>query len=270
MSGFNDSLRPTLLHNEERAWYTRIMEFFHFLFQVYVLGVIEKLTGRHLVIGKRKLRFVRLIAEGGYGYVYLVENQATKEKFALKQINLLTSSHTVDFRTEVSAHMAVNHVNVMPLIDKDIVLETSGNRTTEVAYMLFPYMEKGTLQRRIDSFRERNEAMNVGRIKNSAIYFSEQETIDYGLGITAGLQALHAANLSHRDLCPRNVMVDHYGLPVITDLGSVERLITNLVTRSDCNKIVEAAEAKSSMPYRAPELWSCDPGDVISGAVDGT
>jgi serine/threonine protein kinase len=98
-----------------------------------------------------------------------------------------------------------------------------------------------------------------------------------GLGVARGLQALHASGRAHRDVCPRNIMLRGQAPPsplpvtalapsaaVLTDLGSCAPAHVRIATRTDALRLVEEAATKSSMPYRAPELFSCDPGDEVN------
>lgn len=42
--------------------------------------------GRDMSVGSRRLKVVRLLAEGGFSFVYLVEHAASGERFAVKQV----------------------------------------------------------------------------------------------------------------------------------------------------------------------------------------
>lgn len=77
--------------------------------------------------------------------------------------------------------------------------------------------------------------------------------------IATGLQALHRREMLHRDLRPRNVMVDRDGTAKIIDLGSVE--VAGLEELAP--HALDAAFA-GTMQYSAPELYLGVPASAAS------
>jgi hypothetical protein len=85
--------------------------------------------------------------------------------------------------------------------------------------------------------------------------------------VACALAAMHALSppLAHRDVCPRNVLVDDGGDAVLADFGSAVAARVPLRTRTDALRLAELAAQASSAPYRAPELW--DPPHGADAAV---
>ena len=75
--------------------------------------------------------------------------------------------------------------------------------------------------------------------------------------VAAGLDALHAAGLVHRDVKPSNIMIDADSAAALTDFG--------LAKGDDYSKITKAGEMMGTIDYVAPELIR---GDQPSPASD--
>ena len=55
---------------------------------------------------------------------------------------------------------------------------------------------------------------------------------------------------------------------VLIDLGSAAPARVSLPTRGDALRLLETAQAHSSPPYRAPELWDPPTGGAVGEATD--
>ncbi len=52
------------------------------------------------------------------------------------------------------------------------------------------------------------------------------------------------------------------------DMGSAAPLVRDIKTWQDVYALQEEAELHCSAPYRSPELWHMNPGDVIDDRLD--
>lgn len=109
--------------------------------------------------------------------------------------------------------------------------------------------------------------------------------------VARALQRMHAKNLAHRDLCPRNILLTspsapgpgsipdseaalwravgpHIGRPVLIDLGSSGASRIRVTSRMEALQVKENAETHSSQPYRAPELWEPPVADPSAPTED--
>ena len=240
------------------------------LVQQLLAALVALLLPHTVAVGGRRLRISRLIAEGGCGYVWLAhDGRAT---FALKQILSDAADGREAVRAEVATHRSCAHANLMPLIDVAYERRPDGK---EMASLLFPLMEGGSAQ---------DALARAAALAPPVQAFSEAAVLALGLGVARGLQALHGSGRAHRDVCPRNVMLRlpppprtsvaeplYAALPVsdvvLTDFGSCAPAPVRVVTRADALRLQEEAQVRSSMPFRAPELWSCDPGCEVRGEL---
>ncbi len=52
------------------------------------------------------------------------------------------------------------------------------------------------------------------------------------------------------------------------DMGSAAPLVREVKTWQDVYALEEEAQLYCSAPYRSPELWHLDPGNIVDGRVD--
>lgn len=228
--------------------------------------VISYLVPKTATVNSRRLHLVRLIAEGGYGYVWLAKDYLTSTNYALKQVLSQTAEQRDEVRKEIEVHKAFDHPHLMPLIDYSIQKRGDGKET---ANLLFPLMD-GSIQDVINkAWESASKQPQSNNLNTPPVQpFSEQLSLQLVLGAGRGLQAMHSAGRAHRDVCPRNILLHNGRTPVVTDFGSVSAARVKILNRSQALALQEEATTKSSMPFRAPELWSCDPGQEITEAVD--
>ena len=173
-------------------------------------------------------RFIREIGAGGMGIVYLVENLKLRRKTALKILHSLQNVEDGQarrrFLREAILSANVDHPNVVPVFDVGLV---HGHDYIEMAYVEGPDLE---------DWVARNGPLDVPRA--TAVV----------LGIARGLRAAHEKRTVHRDMKPRNVLLDPKGDPRITDFG----LAKSLESLHDSQQSVTALGTPG---YSAPEQW---------------
>lgn len=74
----------------------------------YILGLVHSFSAVHRISGK-KLREVRHIAEGGYGYVSLVEDVETRKNYAMKKMICQTPEQKAMYEQEVKVMKDLCH-----------------------------------------------------------------------------------------------------------------------------------------------------------------
>ena len=92
-------------------------------------------------VNDRNCKVVKLLAEGGFSFVYLVEDDK-KKKYALKKVLAQLPEASELARWEVQVHQSFKHANLMPLIDHAVVSTASG---AEEFRLLMPLYPDGTL-----------------------------------------------------------------------------------------------------------------------------
>ncbi|WP_437961434.1 serine/threonine-protein kinase [Sorangium sp. So ce119] len=146
-------------------------------------AAVDPLVGRT----EQGLHIERLIAEGGMGAVYAARRVATGEAVALK---VLRRAHAGDrgiesrFDREVRLARRIDHPNVCPVLGE-------GRLSDGRPFFLMPLFEGVTLGEEV----RRSGPLPIGR----ALALADQ--------ILAGLAAMHAAKVVHRDLQPGNILL---------------------------------------------------------------
>lgn len=176
-----------------------------------------------------------LIAEGGMGRVYRARS-ADGEEVALKLVKPQLANDSVfrkRFEREASIAQRISHPHVVPVLDKG---EYQG-----VPYLAQRLMSGGSLDEKL----EQEGQLDV------------QVAIRICREVAAGLDALHAAQLFHRDVKPANILFDEAETAYITDFGLAKDTQGSLLTRP--------GQTLGSVDYMAPEQIR---SDEISGATD--
>ena len=75
---------------------------------------------------------------------------------------------------------------------------------------------------------------------------------------------------AHRDIKPANVMIsdDNPSIPILMDFGSTIKARVHIRTRKEAVAHQDMAAERSSMPYRAPELFDVPTDTTLTEAVD--
>jgi serine/threonine protein kinase len=177
----------------------------------------------------------RLLGEGGMGQVY----QATAPDGTRVALKLLRSELARDetlrrrFQREARIAQTVKHPNVVPLIATG---EHEGR-----PYMVQEFIDGLTLEEKLKRDGPLDTATALG----------------IGADVAAGLEALWAAGMVHRDVKPANILLDERGRAYITDFGLSKDTQGSLLTRP--------GQALGSIDYMAPEQIR---GDSLTAATD--
>lgn len=209
-------------------------------------------TTSTITVNSRTLRVIRMLAEGGFSFVYLVE--ANAEKYALKKVLCQMPEQSDAARWEIKVHSAIDHKNCMPLIDHSCVETTAG----EEFRLLMPLYPHGTLLDRC-----------IKHMQNGS-RLSEREALSIFSGILDGVAAFHEHNppWAHRDIKPANVLLDDDDVPVLMDFGSVKEARITITSRTQALLLQEDAAQNCSMPYRAPELFDMPSDATVDERTD--
>jgi serine/threonine protein kinase len=176
-----------------------------------------------------------LLGEGGMGKVYTATGP-DGGKVALK---LVKDDYARDetfrrrFYREARIAQTVKHPNVVPVLE-----------TGEVDGL--PYMA----QRFIDGMSLDEKLKRDGPL-------DAQTAVQVCTDVAAGLEALWAAGMVHRDVKPANILLDEDGRAYITDFGLAKDTQGSLLTLP--------GQALGSMDYMAPEQIR---GEPVSAATD--
>ena len=178
----------------------------------------------------------------------------------------------------------------MPLlgmtIDSSNARSNSGG--SRLCYMLFPLyshslrheVNKRTLDRPPMQSSSSSSTSSSSSSTRLPAPWSELQALQICLQVVSGVQALHAANYSHRDIKLENVLLaeNHYNNnnsnsndsrfhPVLMDFGSAGPLQQDITERRHVLMAIENASMHTTLSYRPPELLEA--GGVRHGGGGG-
>ncbi len=145
------------------------------------------------------------IARGAMGIVYRAEQTSLKRTVALKMIRgavLAGDEDVARFHVEAEAAASLDHPNIVPIYE---IGEHEGQQ-----YFSMKLIEGGTLTDRMEELRRDPRAA----VKLMAT-------------VARAIHAAHQRSILHRDIKPRNILIDEEGEPHVTDFGLAKQLESN-------------------------------------------
>lgn len=208
-------------------------------------------SGQSIQVGSYRVNVVRLLAEGGFGCVYLVSDRGDSgRQMALKILNCQTKEQVQDAQLELNAlRQCSGHQNIINLLDYSQSFNPhggSGSATGSHTLFLYPLFPLGTAWDAIENAQRDDRRWP----------FSEKRALQIVLGMARALDFMHGKNLAHSDVKPHNVLLNEENVAVLMDLGSVTTARRHISTRKEALNVEEEAASKTSAPYRPPELTS--------------
>lgn len=196
----------------------------------------------------------------GFSVIDLVENSTTHKLYALKSINC----HSIDDETialrEVENCNRLQSDYLYKIVDyelkgvADIVTDT-----TSTLYIVTHYYQLGSLAEHLQA---RSRKLD---------YMPEEQLIQMFLSICEGVRCIHEAKpvpLVHRDLKTANICLTNDYDPVIIDFGSMTEARLQICGQMDAQRLKDEAEERSSIVYRAPELFNVKSHCTIDERTD--
>lgn len=177
---------------------------------------------------KSRYRVTRLLHRGGFGFIYLAQDQVLGRDIVLKELipALADDPATLKrFIREAQTTSRLVHPNIVRTLD---VFTDRGNH-----YIAMEYLTGGSLEELL-SERER---------------LSPDEAVLIAADICAGLNEAHSHGVYHCDLKPGNVLFDKNGVAKLTDFG-VAHVSDTLITRT---WRTARDFSLGTLPYMAPE-----------------
>ena len=180
-------------------------------------------THKHTFVANR-YKLEKLLGTGGMGAVFIAEDQRAGKHVAIKILHpTLADDQKVlhRFFREASLIKRITHPNVIKVFD-------SGSYE-RVIYYAMEYLDGLPLHKLLKGRKIRTNIL-----------------CNFALQIALGLEAIHRANIVHRDLKAENIVVTKDRLVKIIDFG---------IARPSNSSLTTKGEVIGSPAYLAPELW---------------
>jgi serine/threonine protein kinase len=176
-----------------------------------------------------------VIGHGSFGVVLKGIDEAIHRVVAIKIPKDPNRPHE-EFAGEARANASLYHTNIIPL------LEFGTDKDLGVPYLVFPFVAGGDLSQLIEKTAPMDPATAVRLI----------------IDIAGAIQYAHAADLYHRDLKPKNVLIDNNGRPYVSDFGLSIHVTAQRKQRH---------EIAGTLAYMAPEQVRGETG-LLDGRSD--
>src|SRR5439155_5150545 len=140
----------------------------------------------------------RRIGGGGFGTVYLAHDQELDRLVAIKvphDLHRIRPEQLHSYRTEARLHAGLDHPNIVPIYDV-------GGTDLVPFYLVSKFIGGQDLTERIKKDRP-GFAAAAGLL----------------IPLAEALQHMHDRGMFHRDVKPRNIVLDAEGTPYLTDFG---------------------------------------------------
>ena len=188
-----------------------------------------------------QFEIVKELGSGGFGAVYEAFDQRLDRRVAVKipRMERMTARHAKVFIREAQAAAQLNHPNIVSVHEV--------GREGQQVFIVSELIEGSTLNVWMDE--EKPDPIRIAKMFGK---------------IARALHAAHEAKVIHRDIKPRNLLVDRNDEPYITDFGLAKRVEPNEQTISLKGAIMgtpaymspEQALGKSDEADRRTDVYS--------------
>jgi tetratricopeptide (TPR) repeat protein len=193
--------------------------------------------------------FVSELARGGQGAVYLARQESTRRPVAIKVLlhqSFASPTARRRFEREVELVASLDHPGIVRVFDGGVTADGA-------PYLVMEHVDGVPLDRHVEV---------AGR--------DPRVTASLLATVLDALHAAHVRGVIHRDIKPRNVLVDREGRPRLVDFGLARETARPAGDRSELSV---RGQFLGSLPWASPEQASGDPGladvrsDVYSAGV---
>jgi serine/threonine protein kinase len=181
------------------------------------------------------LVFVRWLGSGGFGDVHLYENLTLGRQEAVKVIREADPNGVFArrCRAEAQAMAALTHQHIVRVF-------TTGETGDGRPFLTMQYYPGGTMERESEG-----GTLPIARVLRT------------GVEIGSALETSHRAGILHRDIKPANILVDEYGVVVLTDFGVAAEMASDSPDE----------EVGVSIPWSPPEMIYSDTRGSVQSDV---
>mmetsp|Transcript_2659 Transcript_2659/g.5091 ORF Transcript_2659/g.5091 Transcript_2659/m.5091 type:complete len:702 (+) Transcript_2659:136-2241(+) len=218
--------------------------------------VKQSVPTEEIPIGGSRMRIVKQLGQGGYAFVYLVEDVNSGRRYAMKRMLAADSEAKAVAKTEVKIMRSFKGApNLVRYYDSK--MKQTASRRTEF-YILMEFCERGAL---LDEITERIERDD---------YYSERQILRMFKQTCIAVKWFHTRKppIQHRDLKIENLLMTRDGTIKLCDFGSCTIRTKKYTTRSEILQEEERIQKYTTNCYMAPEMADLYKHEVISEKVD--
>nr|XP_053649196.1 cyclin-G-associated kinase-like [Cherax quadricarinatus] len=217
-------------------------------------------VGQQVEINGIRLRIKKLIAEGGFAYVYVAQDISSGKTYALKRLLGADQVACDSIRQEISVSKQLSgHPYIVEFIAAAAIDKTQSKENRNEFLLLSELCTGGSL---VDALRI---------LEGKSLSVSQVCTIMYQT--TKAVQHMQAQNppVTHRDLKVENLLISESGHIKLCDFGSsmTTTYSVDLGWSAHQRAMLEDEMAKHTTPmYRAPEMLDTWNNYAINGQAD--
>jgi len=211
--------------------------------------LIDRLNYRpeSVIISGQPITLVKVLAEGGYGYVYIAKHQDDGRTYAVKRMLTQTSEAADMAKTEIDImNQLPKHQNIVRLLASE--KKPMGNGRGSEFLLVMEFCGNGTLGRHVTPD-------SAGCMPPQ---LDEERLLQNMLDVCKGIALLHAQQppIVHRDLKLENVLESERGVCKLCDFGSASTRTFDPKTATRKEKLEEEdiISRFSTAMNRAPEM----------------
>ncbi len=185
-----------------------------------------------------RYRILKLIARGGFGSVYLAQDESLEREVAIKipRRQGLGAPDYSRWMSEARMVAMLDHPNIVPVYD-------AGSTDEQQFYVVSKFIEGEDLR----SYLERERPSSL-------------QSVQWVIAIADALQHAHSQGLVHRDVKPSNILIDQTLRPWLTDFGLALRE-EEIGREADKHKLI------GTVNYMSPEQARGE-GHLVDGRAD--
>ncbi len=201
-------------------------------------------------------RLLRQIGEGGFGVVYIAQQDNPNREVAVKILKAGASSRTAlaRFALESATLGRLSHPGIAQIFDAGFFHNHSGeilrNQILSGAAPGTPFFAMELIKGvTLTDFIKQKELSTRSRLALFA-------------RIADAVQHAHIRGVVHRDLKPANILIDHSGNPKILDFGVARVTNSDEADRAAATFQTQVGQLVGTLAYMSPEQIAADPNEI--------
>ncbi|CAB3243967.1 unnamed protein product [Arctia plantaginis] len=222
-------------------------------------GSDNDFVGQFVEIGNMKLRVKKVIAEGGFAFVFVAQDVSTGTEYALKRLMAADEQANKNIIQEISLLKKLSgHPNIIKYIAASFIDKAKTSHGMGEYLLLTDLCSGGSL---MEALQNRGQAFPLSTILR--VFYQTCRAV----------QHMHAQvpPIAHRDLKLENFLISNEGTIKLCDFGSAttDTYAPNPSWSANQRNMLEETLAQFTTPmYRAPEMLDTWDNRKIDHSVD--